>query len=133
MSFREKIRLTVSGFAGIFVSKKRVEAEMKNLNENLDDYLKEIGKKFPTIKKTLIDDRNTYMANQIMKLSEQYHNIFVIIGDGHIPGISQLLQQRDSEVETIRLQQLRNYAPTLSENDVSTAHFSISHHHTDKE
>src|SRR5512136_832297 len=48
MPFFEKLRLLFSGIAGFFVSKKRIDQEMKNYQQNFDSYLQEIGKKFPT-------------------------------------------------------------------------------------
>jgi len=58
MTFREKIRLMFSGFGGFFISKKNVEEELKNIQEDFDKYIILIGEKFPTIKKVLIDERN---------------------------------------------------------------------------
>ena len=125
MPFTEKFRLLLSGLGGLFVSKKRVEEEIKNFQDNYDTYLNEIGEKFPTIKKTLIDKRNAYMVTRLSKLHEQYQNIIACIGDGHIPGISELLQKRDIPIETIRLNELRD-EPEKNK-DASSAHFSINY------
>ncbi len=125
MPFFEKLRLLLSGFGGLFVSKKRVEQELKNYQQNYDVYLEEIGKKFPTIKKTLIDDRNTHMLNRLIELHGQYQRIVACVGDGHVPGISQLLEQKQIPFETIRLQQLQSYQPPPT--DGTSAHFSINY------
>ena len=125
MPFTEKFRLLISGFAGLFISKKRVEEELKNLQNDFDTYLDEIGKKFPTIKNTLIDKRNEYMVNRIVSLNENYEKIMVITGDGHVPGISKILKSKDMEFETIRLTELREYKP--KETAGSSASFSISY------
>lgn len=126
MPFFEKLRLLFSGFTGLFVSKKRVEQELKNYQQNFDVYLEEIGKKFPTIKKTLIDDRNTHMLSRLIELHGQYERIVACVGDGHVPGISQMLQQKQIPFETIRLQQLQSYQPPQT--DGTSAHFSIDYH-----
>ncbi len=125
MPFFEKFRLILSGFGGFFVSKEKVEKEMKNLEGNLDSYLEEIGKKFPTIKKVLIDDRNKFMANKIVSLLDNHKNIVSCMGDGHIPGISKILESKDIEFETIRLSKLRNMKP--KEGDSTSASFSINY------
>lgn len=125
MSLMEKIRMMFSGFAGLFVSKKRVEKELDNIEGNFDTYMDQIGEKFPTIKKVLIDDRNNYMANQLKLARESHEKIIAVIGDGHVPGISKLLQEKDLEFETIRLSQLRN--KKSSEKDSSSASFSTEY------
>lgn len=125
MPFFEKLKLLISGFAGLFVSKKRVEQELKNYQQNFDVYLEEIGRKFPTIKKTLIDDRNTHMVNRLVELHGTYQRIITCVGDGHVPGISQLLKQKQIPFETIRLQQLQSYKPPQT--DGSSANFSINY------
>ena len=125
MPFFEKLRLMLSGVAGLFVSKKRVEQELKNYQQNFDTYLEEIGKKFPTIKRTLIDERNELMARRLAELHEKHQKIVVCVGDGHVPGISKLLEQKQIPFETIRLQQLQNYKPP--ETDGSTASFSVNY------
>jgi pheromone shutdown protein TraB len=124
MPFLEKIRLLFSGFAGLFVSKKRVEEELKNYQQNFETYLEQISKKFPSIKRTLIDDRNTYMAEKLTALNEQHQRIVACVGDGHIPGISKILQEKHIPFDTIRLHQLQAWkAPPT---DGTTASFSFT-------
>jgi pheromone shutdown protein TraB len=125
MPFLEKFKLLLSGLGGFFVSKKRVESELKSYEENFDSYIEEIGKKFPTIKRILIDDRNNNMAQRLVDLHETHQKIVVCIGDGHVPGISTLLEQKQVPFETIRLQELQNRK--RPETDGSSAHFSINY------
>lgn len=109
MTLSEKIKLLLSGFSGLLIRKERVEKELKKIQNNFDDYLKEIGEKFPTIKKILIDERNENMAKRIIRLTENYDKIIVCIGDGHIIGISDILEEKNIEYEIIRLNDLRNW------------------------
>jgi pheromone shutdown protein TraB len=125
MPFFEKFRLMLSGFSGLFVSKKRVEQEMKNYQAHYDSYLEEIGKKFPTIKRTLIDDRNEFMTQRLVELHQKHQRIIICIGDGHVPGISTLLEQKQIPFETIRLSQLQTWKKPST--DGSSAHFSINY------
>ena len=125
MPLLEKLKLIFSGFAGLFVSKKRVEEELKKYQDNFDDYIEEIGKKFPAIKTTLIDKRNNHMVRRLIALSEEHNNIIACMGDGHIPGISALLESKNIDFETIRLKELRKMK--INESDSSTGHFSITH------
>jgi len=126
MKISEKLRLLISGIAGFFVSKKRVEKELSRIEKNFDSYLNDVGDKFPTIKKVLIDDRNNFMAKKIINAKEQYENIIAVLGDGHIPGISKILEDEKISFETVRLKDLRK----KSENkitDSSSASFSIEY------
>jgi pheromone shutdown protein TraB len=123
MSFTEKFKLLFSGFGGLFVSKKRVESELKKIEKDFDQIIGKIGKKFPTIKRVLIDERNMYMVQQLVSAGEQYGKVVAVVGDGHIPGLSTLLNNKNIDFETIRLSQLRSFDP--SKVDSSTASFSM--------
>ena len=125
MPFSEKLKLLLSGFGGFFISKKRVEEELKNFQDDFDSYIEEIGNKFPTIKKTLIDKRNAYMAGKLTELNENYKKIIACVGDGHIPGVSELLNSKNIEIETIRLSELRTQEK--KDSDSSSAGFSINY------
>lgn len=126
MKISEKFRLLISGIAGIFISKKKVEKELKRIEHNFDKYLDDVGEKFPTIKKVLIDDRNKHMAKKIINAREQYENIIAVLGDGHIPGISKILKEEKIDFETIRLSDLRKKTDTKVTNS-TTASFSIEY------
>ena len=125
MSISEKFRLLLSGFVGIFVSKKSVENELKKIEGEFDTYIEQIGSKFPTIKRTLIDERNLHMTKKLIKLMENHENIIACIGDGHIPGISKLLSSHNIEYDTIRLSKLRERK--TSEFGTESAHFTTEY------
>jgi pheromone shutdown protein TraB len=123
MPFPEKFKLLISGFAGFFVSKKRVEQELLTYQQNFDAYIEEIGKKFPTIKRTLIDERNGTMVQNLINLHQSHQRIIACVGDGHIPGITALLQSKNIPVESIRLHELQAQKKPAS--NPSSAHFTI--------
>jgi len=124
MPVSEKFRLLFSGIGSLFISKKKVEQELQNFQKDFDRYIEEIGNKFPTIKKVLIDDRNEYMAKKIEHFSSQFERIVVCLGDGHIPGIHKILKSRDFDISIIRLKDLRNMK---RDGDVNSGHFSIEY------
>jgi len=125
MPFSEKFKLLFSGVAGFFVSRKRVEQELKHYQQNFDSYIQEIGKKFPTIKRTLIDERNEHMVLKLVALHEKHQKIVVCVGDGHVPGISKLLQEKKIPFESVRLQELQ--AMKTKDADGSSGSFSITY------
>ena len=124
MSLSEKFKLLLSGVGGLFVSKKRVESELKKIENEFDTYIEQIANKFPTIKRTLIDERNEHMAKKLVKLNEEKQKIVACVGDGHISGISKLLDQKNINYEIIRLRELRN---RIVESDVSSASFTMEY------
>jgi len=125
MTLKEKFRLMFSGLGGLFVNKKHVEKELKKIDKNFDKYLEQIGEKFPTIKRVLIDGRDKYMVQHLSTANEQYGKIIAVVGDGHIPGLSRLLNEKEIEYETIRLSELRSHKQV--EHDSSTASFSMEY------
>lgn len=125
MSLSEKLKLLLTGFGGFFISKKHVEKELSKFEKDFDKYIEQIGEKFPTIKRVLIDERNAYMVQQLSKVNEEYENVVALVGDGHIPGISELLTSKDVKFETIRLSQLRSQK--TSKSDSTTMSFTIEY------
>ena len=125
MPLSEKIKLIFTGFGGLFISKKRVEKELGKFEKNFDKYIEEIGKKFPTIKRVLIDERNDFMVDKLSKINEEYERIVALVGDGHVPGVSELLTSKEIEFETIRLSELRSQKPSAS--DSATVSFTMEY------
>jgi pheromone shutdown protein TraB len=125
MTFIEKFKLMFSGFGGFFISKKRVDEELKNFEQNFDSYIEQIGKKFPTIKRVLIDERNNYMVQELVKANEQYTKVIGVVGDGHIPGLSKLLIEKKIDFKVIRLSQIKD--KKIPDRDSSTASFSTEY------
>jgi pheromone shutdown-related protein TraB len=125
MSLREKITFLLSGIGGLFVKSETVEKQVQDISINVDSYLSEIGKRFPTIKRILIDERNEYMAKNIIRLTETYEHLIAIVGDGHINGMTEILKNKGFEIETIRLHDLQNIPKRDS--DTSSASFHVDY------
>ena len=125
MSFREKTKFLFSGISGFLISKRRIEDEIEKLENNVDSYMEEMAKMFPTIKTVLIDQRNEYMVKNLIKLKEKHDNIIAVVGDGHVPGMQQLLQEKKIDCEVIRLADLRKQK--TMDVDPSKATFQITY------
>ncbi|PIV69044.1 MAG: hypothetical protein COS08_05445, partial [Euryarchaeota archaeon CG01_land_8_20_14_3_00_38_12] len=109
MGFSEKIKLLFSGAAGLFVRKEMVDKEIEKFETDYNHYMEIFGSEFPILKKTLIDERNTYMAEKIRELSKKYEKIAAVVGDGHIEGMKKILDDLNPEI--IRLSTLRKTSP----------------------
>ncbi len=70
--------------------------------------MEELEEKFPTLKRILIDERDSYMARVLQQKQLEKENIVAILGDGHINGISRRLQELEVEHEVLRLSDLRS-------------------------
>jgi len=105
MPVMEKLKLLISAGSSFLISKKRMEKEMDNLQENGDAYLEQMSEQFPTLKRILLDERNELMAKRIEIAASRYPTVLVVIGDGHVDGILRLLDRDD--VKVYRLKDIR--------------------------
>ncbi|MCK4443433.1 MAG: TraB/GumN family protein [Thermoplasmata archaeon] len=105
MTFKERVKLVFALVTSIFVPKKTVDKEIQKFEESEVEYMEAFGREFPSAKKVLIDERNTHMAMAIRKLSDEFGNLVAVVGDGHVDGLTKLLE--DQSVEIIRLKDLR--------------------------
>jgi len=62
-------------------------------------------KRFPTLKKYLIDKRNEYMAEEIRKNAKVFKNMLILVGNNHLNGLKDLLVEE--EIKIINLETLR--------------------------
>lgn len=104
MSFSERTRYKLSGIADSLGGLKRVKKVHKDFSEDEVDYVEAMRRKYPTMVRKLIDERNEYMANQISSCSERFSNMVVVVGDAHVEGICALL--KDDNIRKIRLNDL---------------------------
>ncbi|MCD6512636.1 MAG: TraB/GumN family protein [Thermoplasmata archaeon] len=105
MDFKEKIILFLSLLTSLLIPKRKIEKELSSMNAQ--NFIEELEKQFPKMKKILIDERNDYMARNIFKLLEKYDKILVIIGEGHVNGILELLNYAAAS-ENIKIYHLRD-------------------------
>ncbi len=113
LKLREKLRLFYSFFSfEEEVVKKNDDLDYKKLisKDIVNQVIKELGAKFATIKKVLIDERDVYMTKNILKVitkSKKNPNV-AVVGAGHLPGMleffknPELLEQYNlADLETI--------------------------------
>jgi len=105
MSLKEKVKLLLASFMGIFAGRRSVEKEVARFEQNPQDYIEAFSKEFPSAKRVLIDKRDEHMAQKIRELSPKYEKIVAVVGDGHIVGMGRLLA--DLKPEILRLADLR--------------------------
>ncbi len=106
MSFAERVRLVVFSLSGLFVRRKRVEAELDRFYQDERGYLEQFAQELPTVKRVLIDERDAQMAGAIRSLHETRGDLVAVVGDGHVEGLLKLLG--GLPVEVVRLRELQH-------------------------
>jgi pheromone shutdown protein TraB len=106
MTWREKFWVFIASLGAQFISKKRIEKELREYEENPDAYEEELGRRFPTFKRVLIDERNIYMAGRIAQTTTTHPSVIAVVGDGHVKGITHYLDQWGLPHEIIRLSEI---------------------------
>lgn len=95
LSWKEKGRFIIDLFKGFFG--KGVKFDLRKIpSDNLvKKLIDEIKVRYPNVYKVLIEERNVYMAKQIVKLLYKYPDakIVVVVGIGHEQGLKDLLKR----------------------------------------
>jgi pheromone shutdown protein TraB len=96
-----KCKLLATLLSSAFFTEKLSAEEIEKLKNSseLDSMMQELSKYLPAIKKTLIDERDQYLAAKIWAASEKAaaasngsHTI-AVVGAGHLPGIQAWLEK----------------------------------------
>lgn len=87
--FRIIYQLTASLFAVEEVDEKTIE-ELKR-QEKLSDVLSLLAEEFPMMKRTLIDERDIYLAQKIREAGGE--RVVAVVGAGHVPGVLKAIQE----------------------------------------
>ncbi|MFA6064358.1 MAG: TraB/GumN family protein [archaeon] len=94
MSFGEKAKLGGSIVAGFFGAGEKITVEkIEELKKEdlINNLMKEMGKQFPSIKRVLVDERDTYIAEMIKHSPGK--KIVAVVGAGHLQGIVEYLEK----------------------------------------
>lgn len=111
MGWWEKARFLGSAAVGGVLPKWFVKRELDKLQREPSDLLAQLGKEYPTVRRVLIDERDAHMAARLAALrAGGKERIVAVVGDGHIAGMRQQLEQRGlaQETEVVRLRDLRS-------------------------
>ena len=111
----ELLKLLFSAFGSLFVGREQIEYELERYQEDHAGFMEALGRDYPAVKEVLIDQRNAHMAKELQHLEEAYDHVVAVVGDGHIHGLSSLLEGGD--VEVVRLWELRPQRPEPAARD----------------
>jgi len=105
LTWKEKFRFLGDIFNGIFRSKKQAEKwgivtfDLRAVPDAdvIELLIEQLRKRYPSVYKTLIDDRNRYMVKQLVKLirKDPEKKILAVVGAGHVKGMNEILLKVD--------------------------------------
>ncbi len=105
LSMWRKLMLVSGVLASVFESPEISEDELSRLRQQdvLSELMKELGDTMPELKKSLIDERDAYLAQKIR--DTRGDRLVAVVGAGHIEGMIRALESEQDielgEIETI--------------------------------
>jgi len=87
MTFWQKIKFLTTGLAGLFEKQELTEEKLAELRSKdvLSEMMDELGKAMPILKRVLIDERDSYLAEKMKRAPGK--KIVSVVGAGHVNGI----------------------------------------------
>jgi pheromone shutdown-related protein TraB len=94
MDFIEKIRVVKEMLLTFGVSSEDIEREIMELKKeaNISNVLENFRTISPNLYEVLVNERDAFMAYELLKLSQTYENIIAVMGAGHRKGVEYYLQ-----------------------------------------
>lgn len=101
-------KLLASLASSSFSGEKLTEAEIEQLKERneLEQMMQELAEYLPSVKATLIDERDRYLAAKIFQASEP--TVLAVVGAGHMNGIEKWLHDLDAGLASADLSDIEN-------------------------
>jgi pheromone shutdown-related protein TraB len=95
MSMWQRLKLMSGLLANIFAGEEISEEDLRKLRQEdiLSEVLKELSTVMPSLKQTLIDERDSYLAEKIR--SAEGNRLVAVIGAGHVSGIKRILMESE--------------------------------------
>lgn len=101
LSILEKLKLVFSLMFGLF-SREEIDVDRILEEDVLTTLLSEFQRVSPNAAKVLLDERDAFMAGNLMRASRKYGKIVAVVGAGHKKGIAEyLLHKEIPEPETL--------------------------------
>ncbi len=103
LGFWSKFKLAMQLTGGIFVHEEIDASMIEQLKkqDQLEAVMAEFAGQYPEIKRRLIDERDTYLAEKIRTAPGK--TIVAVVGAGHVDGIKSQIQQEHSLDELMQL------------------------------
>lgn len=112
MSLWQKIKFLTGSLAGLFEKQELTEEKLAELRSKdvLSEMMEELGKAMPVLKRVLIDERDTYLAEKMKRAEGK--KIVAVVGAGHVKGIINHLEN-DINVDLSEIEEIPKSAPVV--------------------
>ncbi|MCH7771820.1 MAG: TraB/GumN family protein [Bacteroidetes bacterium] len=112
MSLWQKLKFLTGGLAGLFEKQELTEEKLAELRSKdvLSEMMEELGKAMPVLKRVLIDERDTYLAEKMKRAEGK--KIVAVVGAGHVKGIINHLEN-DINVDLSEIEEIPKSAPVV--------------------
>ncbi|HIP25976.1 MAG TPA: TraB/GumN family protein [Archaeoglobus profundus] len=94
LSLFEKIKIILYILRSLF-SKEEIDVDEMLKEDILERLIKEFKRLSPSAAKVLIDERDAYMAANLLQAAKNYEKIVAVVGAGHKKGIERYLKNPD--------------------------------------
>eukprot|EP00968_Pinguiococcus_pyrenoidosus_P011599 scaffold942_cov260-Pinguiococcus_pyrenoidosus.AAC.19 len=102
----DKVRLFFELLGGIFWLPGEDEiARILTDQDKLRELMETLGKRYPTLKRVIIDERDRYMMYKLHEFSKNCRSVVAIVGAGHIPGICRIWDEEVTDADMVQLSQ----------------------------
>ena len=101
LSFTEKLKLIFYLLKSTFFEKDEIDVDEMLKEDVLEILVREFRKISPSAAKILIDERDRFMAYNILSALKDYNKIVVVVGAGHKKGIEKLLNSGSIDVSDL--------------------------------
>ncbi|MCI4334302.1 MAG: TraB/GumN family protein [Thermoplasmata archaeon] len=102
LSVKERVTLLAGAVVGLFLPGSLVHDQLEAYRQQPSNYLEELRRVMPGVTRVLLDDRNEHMADRLLEGQRRgLRRLAVVVGDAHLPGLTQALQRRGVRVEQV--------------------------------
>ncbi|MBI2669243.1 TraB/GumN family protein [Candidatus Woesearchaeota archaeon] len=108
LSWKERFRFFWDMLKGLLFPKKAMKElgldtmDLRKVPSNhlIEQMVTQLRKRYPSVYKTLVEDRNKYMVRQLITLQKEHpeKKILVVVGAGHEKGMKEMLRK----IEVVR-------------------------------
>ncbi len=95
LTWKEKFRFVKDLLTGLILKKDVINFDLRNVPEQkfIKNILNIVKKRYPSIYRALVKERDKYMAKNLYNLMQKFNTIVAVVGAGHEKGIIHNIKQ----------------------------------------